>query len=328
VVREDHRAYFEQSVQAVTALSGASNWTWLVVDNSGNGLEGFFPESDRRFVPVQGVDPSRLSINHPSYHHAAGLHAALPLIRTRFVLILDPDFYVVRRHWLVEIPAHMRHRGLAFFGATWHPRWPTKYRYFPAVHCLFIDSSVVPLTTLDFTPCLAPPSTAAARKARLSGLRWLGPARWLWALLAAPSRERRRRHIGVSRDTGWRVFERFCGRRDLAWETSQPVVRFDRDFATLPHLRFSIGRHFERLFPENISYLPARPHYYATSGFVEQGWPDASGAGWEEHLWRGAPFGVHVRKTMLDRQSPQRDRGAELSLLQRILAEACARNGD
>jgi hypothetical protein len=324
VVREDHRPYFQRSVEAVMALAGASNWTWLVVDNSGQGLDGFFPGGDARFVPVQGADRRTVAIDPGSYHHAAGLHAAIPLVRTRFLLILDPDFYVVRRRWLAEVPAYMRHRGLAFFGVTWHPRMPTKYRYFPAVHCMFVDATRVPLASLDFTPVLRVPSS---RTDLWSGLRTsprLAVARWLWRSGAALGTRRRRRLVGASRDTGTQVFERFSGRRDLAWETTQAVVRFDSDFEDVPHLTVSAGRFLERFFPESLRYLPGRPHYYATRGFLEHGWPDAARAGWEEHVWRGEPFGVHVRKGHLDRRRPQRDRREDLALVQRILDAAVA----
>ena len=46
----------------------------------------------------------------------------------------------------------MARRQLGVFGAPWHPRWIYKHRYFPCVHCMFVDRERVPLDWLDFRP--------------------------------------------------------------------------------------------------------------------------------------------------------------------------------
>ncbi|MEI9964338.1 MAG: hypothetical protein WDM92_06200 [Caulobacteraceae bacterium] len=47
--------------------------------------------------------------------------------------------------------------------------------------------------------------------------------------------------------------------------------------------------------PDRWCYRPKRPGYISPAGFREAGLPDFRGLGWEEFLWRGAPFAVHVR---------------------------------
>jgi hypothetical protein len=323
VVLAEHRPYFRESVEAVTSLGGADGWRWIVVDNSQNGLEGFFPCDDARFVAIPGAESRK--VGRRSYHHAAGLHLALPLVRTRFLLILDPDFYILRPNWLRDIPAHMDRNNLAFFGAPWHPRWSTKYRYFPSVHCLFVDLNQVPLADLDFMPDipqLLRPKTGEDEAERRPG--WLsrftiGVAKVLVSLLPGA----RRRRVSASRDTGWHVFARFGHADGVHHETVQPVVRFAKDFrGAKPHLGWALGRSLERLFPERLRYLPGEPGYYSLEGFKESGWPDASGEGWEEHMWNGAPFGAHFRKSYHDRLTPDRDRSDDLALVRRLVRTA------
>ena len=51
----------------------------------------------------------------------------------------------------------------------------------------------------------------------------------------------------------------------------------------------------ERLLPDRWCLVPKRPGYFSESGFSEQGLADLDRRGWEEFLWRGEPFGFHVR---------------------------------
>ena len=49
------------------------------------------------------------------------------------------------------------------------------------------------------------------------------------------------------------------------------------------------------MLPDRFSYLPKRPEYYTRNGFRERGYVDATMYGWEEFIWKGAPFGFHIR---------------------------------
>ena len=51
----------------------------------------------------------------------------------------------------------------------------------------------------------------------------------------------------------------------------------------------------ERLLPDRWCLVPKRPGYFSETGFRDRGLADLEGRGWEEFLWRGEPFGFHVR---------------------------------
>jgi hypothetical protein len=252
---------------------------WVVADNAPGGTRPAFPAGvDVRVVPGAPFPDRPYAAG--GYHHGAGLNATLAHVRTRHALFLDPDFFVVRPHWPSGVLAHMEERGLAFFGAPWHPRWVYKVRYFPCAHCLFVDGARVPLASLDFRPDYEEVPAHARRKESLP-LR--GRVLRQALRIVDPLRLRKRRLVATSRDSGWRIYDRYA--RDPARRTEclQPV--------------FAPGgtRALERLLPDRLRFVPGRPGYFTRVGFAAHGLPDVAALRFEEFLWRDEPFGFHVR---------------------------------
>jgi hypothetical protein len=152
------RDCLELNLKLTKALNTQDNWTWIIINNSPrNNNEEESLEDDKCLV-IDGVSPDT---NLPyscigSYHHATALNRALDYIKTRYLLILDPDFYIVRQDWVQFVVDYMESNHLVFFGVPWHPKWYTKYRYFPCVHCLFIDLNKISKENIDFTPNILP----------------------------------------------------------------------------------------------------------------------------------------------------------------------------
>lgn len=126
-----------------------------------NGRFHGFPELELKLpnVTVHTGEPSdyrKPDACRGSYQHATALNRFLreQEIDTRYLMILDPDFYVVRDNWITDALQHMAEAGLWFMGVPWHPKWYSKHRYFPCVHCMFVDLSVIKPNELDFTPDL------------------------------------------------------------------------------------------------------------------------------------------------------------------------------
>ena len=105
-------------------------------------------------APPAAIGPGNQNIKAASYHHALGLNATLPHIKTRFAAFLDPDFFVVPP--LARILDQMTARGLAFFGAPYaiDPRKPRR-QDFPCAFCMFVDTEKVDLAQFDFQPDVA-----------------------------------------------------------------------------------------------------------------------------------------------------------------------------
>ena len=291
-------------------LNGKGEWVWVVVENSPEGSGERLDVRDERFHVVDGFRSAHAGPGHGSYHHARGLNKSLEHIRTRFALFLDPDFYLVGREWIRDVTAYMDERELSFFGAPWHPKWITKHRYFPCAHCLFVDLSKVATEDLDFTPDLRG-SRVGTTKVRHVLTKFIG-ARAL---------------VGISRDTGDRIFRTFGQNKRTRYECVVPVFRQGTNRRSPPTrssrttLRATLRTAYESLLPDFLSPVPKRPGYFTPIGFDDMGYESPSAMGWEEFTWRGRAFGFHLRGSLRDQGDSQRQRGDLARILRSIVRQ-------
>lgn len=294
---------------------GDRHWTWVIVDNG--------PETDARnaFVRyaqcvVQNGRPAdeRVPISYrASLHHGVGLNQSLSLVSTRFALFLDPDFFIVWGvDWIHACIDYMLQKNVSFFGVPWHPKWYIKYRYFPCPHCLFIDLHNVPAHTLDFTPDYNAEHLSKGKKANRSSRKkepWgdgnlssaelnprsLFPPKSFFRFLKRISISKRRRNIGCSRDTGYKIYKRYSEDSSVNFDGPIPVYKPNSDRSVEPFMISPVNRLIELFLPGHLRYLPKRQYGYSTKGFHEFGYPDLDSLGWEEFIWKGRPFGFHLR---------------------------------
>ena len=130
---------------------------WIVANNNPEDkLENI--SGIENFTIIEGVPQSEVkvparnrAIHIGSWHHAAGLNKAIPHIKTRYVLFLDPDFFVAPP--LKAIINYMDENDLAFFGSPYAIDKSTRpCPTFPCVYCMFVDTSMVDISKFDFSP--------------------------------------------------------------------------------------------------------------------------------------------------------------------------------
>lgn len=197
----------------LTVCFGSADWIRLNFErfsqnNPGTPVDWIFVENDESLCAlptgenvkvVEGPGAFPPGPFQGSLHHAAGLQKGLEAVRTRYLLVLDPDFFPVTRGWAKTLLASMKSRGLAVLGAEWEPGDFTKPKGVPAPHFLLVDTVRVPKKQLDFTP--DPERTARVqplKRAIDSLAAWTGrhrTAQWLRRLL----------FTGSSHDTGSRI---------------------------------------------------------------------------------------------------------------------------
>lgn len=253
--------------------SGAPRPQWLLFDNNVEAWETFGSD-DARFTVVRA--PARdMDLG---YEHALGISALLARVRTRFLLVLDPDCFIVLPDWLRVVPAYMIGRRLGFFGTPINPRRHNSYRYFPYMVCMFVDLSRVSPQDLCFLPGVWEWRTNATYRVRkaLAGVPRVGTAfRWLlteqW------------------RTNGWQIKARFGDGRTVPFECAQPV--WDVEAAAE---RGSLKGLLHAVTPGSVSPIPKSPGYCSPRGFAALGAPDVGALGWEEFVWRDQPFAFHV----------------------------------
>lgn len=257
--------WLEQNLELIRRLNPNSNHDFFVVNNDSD--PNFKPSREIKVLPAV---PRVLKADKGSYHHAAALNSALPFVQTRFLLILDPDFYVICPNWIEAVIENMKSRGLACFGSIWHPRWTYQYRYFPSVHFMLFDLQKIPLETLDFTPDF--------------GVTW-----WDRTLSQSriPPSLKTILQIGTYRDTGSRVQRRY---QHFKTECLQPYFNTESassSFDTLQKISVCL--------PDRFSLIPKRKHYFTATSFLCDVSPYAYRQQWEEFFWNEKPFAFHLR---------------------------------
>jgi hypothetical protein len=255
---------------------------WLVVRNRP------VQEADRDlgsgdgFDVVEGAkfDADVVDAAPRSVHHAMGMNLVRSHVRTRFVMYLDPDCFLLRANWVQEILTHMLERDLATFGVPYHPRTSQKIRYIPCGVGMLVDTARLPIDDVDWRPGLSP-----SQRGRMP----VGDLVVDAVLRRAKMAHRLR--IEASLDTGIEFYRRHR-EESITTECVQPVM--------LPiHLRSRLKRPRERVLeavlPERFCLLPRRPGFFTDRGFAALGHRDFATEGCEEYLWRDTPFALHLR---------------------------------
>ncbi len=304
-------------------LNPTSDFCWLIVDNSPEGSQYKIKEEATNIKVIKGVKKINKLHAPGSYHHAAAINLSLEHVRTRFLLVLDCDFFIVWGNWINEILDHMQKNNLSFLGSVWHPAWYAKYRYFPSIHCFFIDLGKVDVKKLNFTPDIKDnievydealkrlSSKFAAYESRFihsletTGLnvlknplstllyslhRTFGYSKAIFDMLTL----RDRRLIGASRDTGYRIYKKFC-QSNHKYETFTPVYRIPQFFRGPFYATTSLNRFLEKFLPEQLSFIPKKEGYFTEQGFKGKIYSKLGRYNFEEFMWQGQPFGFHVR---------------------------------
>lgn len=297
------RKNIELNWDIVTRLNAANGWKWIVtVDNNeteGHAIEPVTQLGDSRceLVEVYDEEIRQASLWGANYHHGVALNKILHKINSRFVLFIDPDFYIVRKGWIPEILTYMQQQKLAFWGVPWHPKWYMKYRYFPCVHCLFIDLDQIPLKglnlmpdTLEQTTIIDSPWRRIKAKMRPHLPRFVrAPMQLMWWTVL------NRKKICKEWDTGSRIYLEYC-KSELRSECAIPVFRPAQDFLGPRQPFFAFNKILESMLPDQYSYIPKQKGYFTTKGFQESGYPDVTQMAWEEFMWQNEPLGFHVRR--------------------------------
>lgn len=298
---------------------------WLVADSTPAGFTDKINAQKFTIVPHTKDYHGR-----GSHQHAGGINACLAQVKTRFVLSLDNDFYIVRKYWIGDVLAFMQERDLSFFGVTYHPRDYPKYRYFPSVVCMFIDLENISLASLDFMPQYATTEkghiirTDKDRDTRKKIMRkkiksMIGQhtGSMLARIMRTCDITSRRLNIAAARDTSYQIYARYG--HDAAYKRAyvQPVFNPVEERALQGRVCLPLNHVVEALLPDSLCYIPKESEFFTVSGFRERGFADCAGNGWEEYIWQGQPFGTHIRGSKTWKRNPNED--DELSLITKTL---------
>jgi hypothetical protein len=254
-------------------LNPSTPYTWIAVNNDFDAAFAAAPTQD--FVVVPGAPRVSRGGDRGSAHHAAGIMLGLRAVQTRYVLVLDHDFYAVRPAWMDQVLRYAGSKGLAFWGSVWHPRWSYQPRDFPSPHCLLIDLEQVRLEDLDFAPDMG----SDRLDAFVSNPR-----------TPIPQPLRTLLQVARFRDTGWRVRERF---RTSGLRFERLQVHWNRDAAL--EAAPALHRALADVLPTAFNPYPKGSDELTEASFLRAASSFGSAWGWEEFFWQGTPFALHLR---------------------------------
>ena len=140
----------QKNIEIISKLNKQIKINWVIGINKKNISEVNFKTYDTNIKYTKGV-PSEL-IGSIALNHSITLNLTKKYIDTRFVLFIDPDFFLLKENILEEIIKDMIAEKISFLGTPWYPKWHTKFRYFPCSHCLFVDTENISLDLFDFRP--------------------------------------------------------------------------------------------------------------------------------------------------------------------------------
>ncbi len=127
---------------------------WFVAFKNSWGHE--YPNSKN--TQVYGLDAAilpELSANHPSVDHGAMLNYLVAQVPDafRFILVLDPDCFLLGPSALQKHLAWIAENGIGFSGTPYGLGFPKSFfRDFPTVFAMIIDQTLVDVKDLDFMP--------------------------------------------------------------------------------------------------------------------------------------------------------------------------------
>ncbi len=312
------------NAELAQTLNPDAKLTWFVADNAPAGSSERIDNPHFEVFEGAGQEYWGYKPGWASVRHATALNALVRRVKTRFLIILDPDFYVIRPAWVRDVLTHMQDHGLAFFGNTCNPKYYTKFRYFPFTHCFCADLDRIPAHELDFRPEFDNPSEVKTS---------VSPAQKLFHTLPKPIERlalaltfQDRKFIGDSRDTCWRLYKKFYRHPDIRAECLQAVFRPREDLGNLARLLFFPNALIERLLPDRLCFIPKDKASYSTTTFRDLGYPDVRALGWEEYLWQGKPFALHLRGTRRPRGTGEERDEKPRAILGSVLDQCMQKN--
>lgn len=297
--------FIELNERLTRSLNPDADVRWIVAENSPPESPARVELRDRpEMMLVEGVNGD----HRPTYHHTLALAKCIDRARTRFVAVIDPDLFVVRRNWVSALTGHIQQRGLSFIGVPWHPQSSGKYRYFPAVHFCVFDLERFPKQEIDFRPDHPDVRRGDPRGGDTEQQSYFTRSVLAGLLGRLPRMAARRQYYT---DTGSRFYKKWVDAPNVRYETLDPVWDPDR---AAGHFS-ALGRIAQRVLPDELTYYPKHYKRVSDADFVGQLSGTTTPEVWECFLWLGQPFCVHVRGN-IDRET--RGKEHELGIIRRL----------
>ena len=249
-----------RNMKTVRRFNPNSDYEWILIDNSSGG-EDFNTIKDEKFIIYKGIEEKYIQpffLKKVSAANAISLNFGITKTNTRFICVMDPDFFIVYPNWIDAVLSYMDEAAIGILSAPYHPMWYEK-AHRATGHFMVIDTDFVPKALLDFTPALDDfdPNNKERPK-------WMG----------------KRRNLRRFNDCGSQIENRFGNEMEYL----VPLVDVG------PNLKISkFDKTTDKFLPKKwrLTHIDYPVVSARVSGIL---------AAAEGYYWRGSLFAIHLRR--------------------------------
>lgn len=152
---------WKYSISSIKLLSSQNPKVYfeiIVAHLSGFGIIPVMPEIPNVKFVIYEVLESDLDViykNHQSSQHGGLLNYLINKHppSTDYFIIMDPDFYIMKKNVILDLVDHMAKFNLVTIGVSYPSNWPMNYFWdFPAAYFQIFRSGSIKISELDFRP--------------------------------------------------------------------------------------------------------------------------------------------------------------------------------
>jgi len=165
------RHYFNLNHEITKKLNDYPH-NWIVVENYSKEKHGAF-DPDKKKIKIEdvnikylkGIDQDSLntriikkknlsySLNpQRSIFHSKGLSIGIKNSKSKYLLIIDPDFFVIKKNWIKNIIEFMEKKNIDLFSSPYHPVKDWIKPFIPSVYFMILNTEKIKKNNLDFSP--------------------------------------------------------------------------------------------------------------------------------------------------------------------------------
>ena len=125
------------------------NIKFYICDN--NNKKTYSYSKNKKIEIFKGVEKNHNHSFPETDHHGRALNKILKKIqKTDFLIILDPDFFIIEKNWIIKTINFCNLKKISIFGAPWFPTHLTKQKYFPCPQYIVFRKNILS-KNLNFT---------------------------------------------------------------------------------------------------------------------------------------------------------------------------------
>ena len=275
---------------------------WIVVENYSKDKHGAF-DPDKKITKieednikyVEGIDQDSLNVRvikkknlsyslnpQRSIFHSKGLSLGLKNSNSKYLLIIDPDFFVIRKNWIKNIIEYMEEKNIDLFSSPYHPVKDWTKPFTPCVYFMILNTEKINKNKLNFNP---PEINEILNKKKIlkKNLFENNPMFYWVLLIGFLFRDKNRYQIRKLGDVGHNLLNF----KEINLYLTQPAISKIKDLKLNRLI-------LDRFLPDEYKLIQKNSNF-SFKTFKDFSYYDFRKLGCQEYFWQNMPFAFHLR---------------------------------